>query len=763
MPKRKQNADIIKIQDQQENEFQLGNMKNEDDDLSDSEESVYSGLEEEPDTESEDEEGAFEDGGNETGSEDDGDDEDDEDDKNSAVETSDDENEEDEKLKITNVKQVAKKIVKENGTICKTVEEEKNDKVIEKNSAIDQRKLIFEDVDTSDEEDIRNTVGNVPMEWYKDYLHIGYDLDGKKIGKKGVEGDELDNFLERMENPDYWRTVRDKVNMEDIKLTDEEIEIIQRIEGGQYADKDFDPYEPYVDYFTDETMVHPIKDNPLTKRSFTPSIWEHKKVMKIVRAIRNGWIKPKVKPDEKKRYYQLWSKDDQTNDHPMRWAAPKVKLPGHEESYNPPPEYLPTEEEKAAWEAMDPEDRPQNFLPQKYNALRHVPGYSNFIQEKFERCLDLYLCPRQRKVRLQVNPEDLIPKLPRPRDLQPFPTTQGIIYKGHGGDVRCISVDPTGHWLASGSSDKTIRFWEVITGRCIKTIHVDGTVNSLQWNPINTVPIIAVAVDCEVYIINPGLGDKLLCKNIDNKINSSENEGDGTLAKWTRPSKEKQDIGFRLIIEQKKAVKQLTWHCKGDYLATVMPESENKNVVIHQLSKQKSQCPFSKSKGQIQCVQFHPTRPFFFVATQRYVRVYNLQKQELTKKLVSGLKWISSLHVHPSGDNIIIGSYDKRLCWFDMDLSTKPYKVLRHHKKAVRQVAFHPRYPLFASASDDGSVIVSHGKVFSDLMQNPLVVPLKILRGHQVVDDFGVLDCQFHPHQPWVFSAGADKTIRLFT
>jgi len=27
----------------------------------------------------------------------------------------------------------------------------------------------------------------------------------------------------------------------------------------------------------------------------------------------------------------------------------------------------------------------------------------------------------------------------------------------------------------------------------------------------------------------------------------------------------------------------------------------------------------------------------------------------------------------------------------------------------------------------------------------------------------GVIDCQFHPHQPWVFSAGADKTIRLFT
>ena len=51
---------------------------------------------------------------------------------------------------------------------------------------------------------------------------------------------------------------------------------------------------------------------------------------------------------------------------------------------------------------MDSEDRPSNFLSKKYDSLRKVPGYSNFIQEKFERCLDLYLCPRQRKVRVSL-------------------------------------------------------------------------------------------------------------------------------------------------------------------------------------------------------------------------------------------------------------------------------------------------------------------------------------------------------------------------
>jgi ribosome biogenesis protein ERB1 len=41
------------------------------------------------------------------------------------------------------------------------------------------------------------------MEWYRDYPHIGYDIEGKKLIKP-KKGDELDRFLQRMDNPDYW-------------------------------------------------------------------------------------------------------------------------------------------------------------------------------------------------------------------------------------------------------------------------------------------------------------------------------------------------------------------------------------------------------------------------------------------------------------------------------------------------------------------------------------------------------------------------------
>jgi len=38
---------------------------------------------------------------------------------------------------------------------------------------------------------------------FSEYPHIGYNLDGKKLIKP-KQGDKLDDFLRRMEDPDFW-------------------------------------------------------------------------------------------------------------------------------------------------------------------------------------------------------------------------------------------------------------------------------------------------------------------------------------------------------------------------------------------------------------------------------------------------------------------------------------------------------------------------------------------------------------------------------
>ena len=55
---------------------------------------------------------------------------------------------------------------------------------------------------------------------------------------------------------------------------------------------------------------------------------------------------------------------------------------------------------------------------------------------------------------------------------------------GHSDDVRSVSFSPDGSYLASGSSDKTIKLWDVSSGREIKTLTGHSNyVNSVSFSP----------------------------------------------------------------------------------------------------------------------------------------------------------------------------------------------------------------------------------------------------------------------------------------
>lgn len=172
------------------------------------------------------------------------------------------------------------------------------------------------------------------------------------------------------------RTVHDKQTGSDIVLSDEQVELVNRLQKGQFGDVNFNEYEvrspwwkytwqthdavltvvapllqPQVEFFSNEVMIHPVTNRPEHKRSFIPSLVEKEKVSKLVHAIKMGWIKPRrVDDDSRGPYYDLWAGEDSSilAKHRMHLPAPKTPLPGHHESYNPPPEYLLTDEEVGA-------------------------------------------------------------------------------------------------------------------------------------------------------------------------------------------------------------------------------------------------------------------------------------------------------------------------------------------------------------------------------------------------------------------------------
>lgn len=77
--------------------------------------------------------------------------------------------------------------------------------------------------------------------------------------------------------------------------------------------------------------------------------------------------------------------------------------------------------------------------------------------------------------------------------------------------VRCIDVEPLGQWLVSGetlwalfriiciitllgSSDNTLKLWEISTGRCVNTISLETTPDSVVFCPNQELTLVAVTV-----------------------------------------------------------------------------------------------------------------------------------------------------------------------------------------------------------------------------------------------------------------------------
>ncbi|KAF8761538.1 Ribosome biogenesis protein YTM1 [Rhizoctonia solani] len=393
-----------------------------------------------------------------------------------------------------------------------------------------------------------------------------------------------------------------------------------------------------------------------------------------------GWpnYTPKTTTRTLPRFYELWSTPADA-DHQPPLPAPKPSLPTTAESYNPPEEYLPTPEETKEWEETEKQDREQNFC------LKNTRPCAWFLLTA--------ICSRT--LRTTFGPL-FGPKSTAPASLRPFPTHEASRSDVANTRVRCAAVSPDGAWILTGDESGIVRLWEMLIGReaakwTSKQNRGGGLVSSYRrellcrWSGgYDTLSHSAVyfAGCSQIYIVlaQPA--------NLPPRPESSSPS-----LKWTVPN-----------------TKQHPNLCSGDYFASVSGNESQGAVWIHQTSKRHSQAPFRKVKGAVQCVLFHPTKPHFFVAICSPVRP---RCAKIAQDAYAGYSLDIKHDVHPSGDHIVVGGYDRKLCWFDLELSSKPYKVLRYHSRAIR---------------DDGTVQVFHARVYNDLMTDPLIVPLKVLR-----------------------------------
>ncbi|KAL0230401.1 hypothetical protein PCE1_003961 [Barthelona sp. PCE] len=599
----------------------------------------------------------------------------------------------------------------------------------------------------SDDDAPTNTVGAVPTEWYQDYEHIGYDISGKPI-QRPPQRDDIQKFLD-IQSGKAFRLVRDEVEQKDVELSRDDIDFLKRAQKGQYP-KGFKESEYNFDLLGDK-MVTSLSRAPLSKRSFEKGRSEYHETKRIMKAMKDGrFFLPE--PTRPPQYDEILIWDD-TKPNPRTrkiLPAPKPPLPDTHESYNPPDEYLPTPEELEKWKYLDPDKRPLNFIPRRYTSLLDVPMYLPFIEERYQRCLDLYLCTRVKRRVLPNLVEELMPDLPKPSQLRPFPLRLAHPIAKHEALVRTVSFHSSGKYVATADNEGTFMVSCVRSGRQLFVTSFDEAIAHIEWNPLGDLFMIGVAHGKTVSLIKPTVGYSSLETNPElfkgAKLNST----------WSIDDED--DIVVE--ITHRAPVKQIRWHYKGDYLAVLLHKVNKNPVVFHHLSSGRSQNPFDKIPGMLEAIAFHPSRPEFFVANRQHVYHFDLEQQRVIRKLKTGCTWISDINVHPSGAQLLVSTFDKQVQWFEIDIQVLPYKSLRQHKKPVRGAQFHPQYPLFSSCDDSGIIQVFHGKVFNDGIKNSLIVPVKVLK---TPENSPCTCLSWHPIQPWVAVGAADGCCYLFT
>lgn len=186
-----------------------------------------------------------------------------------------------------------------------------------------------------------------------------------------------------------------------------------------------------------------------------------------------------------------------------------------------------------------------------------------------------------------------------------------------------------------------------------------------------------------------------------------------------------------IYIENPASIRRLDWHSNGSYLAVTSTHttSPSEQCIIHNIITQKSLQPFKKlGAGRMQTAIFHPTEPWLVVGYHKGVKIYNLKKSsnESTSGSVKrfiGAESINCLDIHPSGVHIVAGCANKRCMWYDSELGSQPYKVLRYPDSSIVDIGFHKTLPLLFSAGSNGGISILHTRVYDDYITNPLIVP----------------------------------------
>ncbi|MCT7952883.1 serine/threonine protein kinase [Ancylothrix sp. C2] len=289
------------------------------------------------------------------------------------------------------------------------------------------------------------------------------------------------------------------------------------------------------------------------------------------------------------------------------------------------------------------------------------------------------------------------------------------ILKGHSRYVNAVAFSPLGNLLASGSSDKTIKLWQLDNGKLLATFtgHSDD-VNSLAFSPEGQ------------YLASGSL--------------------DRTIKLW------QLDTGKLLgtFAGHSDSVLSVAFSPGGQFLAS---GSWDKTVKVIHLPTGKLLYTLGGHGAGVRTVAFSPDGKILASGCwDKTINLWKMENGELLETLGGHLDPVSSLAFSPRSVTLVSGSEDKTIKIWQFDKRgelTAPTRTLAGHSNWVNTVSINPRSPILASGSRDKTIKLWH------LQSGQL---LQTLSG----ESYTVNAVIFSPDGQTLVSGSEDKTIKIW-